>query len=160
MRLAASGLGLILLLSGCLLGGSTSSSGLAHPVGPTLARYGLRERCADEATCIDRAFEVARTIFHSLGERYDGPGDPAQPGVVPFTIDFDHDPPFDWRATDDVGPGGSGGTSGRISVDVTAILAGDGQAFAVIGGTGEGHAYVIPDDLARQLLDALFVPAD
>ncbi len=151
MRLAASGLGLILLLSGCLSAGSTTSSGLGHPVGPTLTEFGLRERCPPmEDSCSEHAFSVARTIFASLGDAHDRQGDVAQPAEPRFTIDFDHDPPFDWRATD------SGGTTGRIAVDVTSFLRGDGPAFAVIGGTGEGPAYLVPDELARQLVDALF----
>lgn len=152
MRFRASALGLVLLLSACLPFTSTSSSGLGHPVGPTLNQFGLRERCPPrEASCSDRAFSVARTTFASLGEPYEGPRDIAQPPAPRFTIDFDHDPPFDWRAAD-----GSGGSAGRISVDVTSFLRDDGPAFAVIGGMGDGPAYVVPDELARQLLDALF----
>ena len=53
---------------------STSSSGMSYPAGASLEQFGLRERCAGEGDCDERAMEAIRAALGRLG-----PGDPEHP---------------------------------------------------------------------------------
>ena len=157
MRLRS--IGLVLIIAGCALTTHTSSSGLGHPDERTLARFGLGLRChGEDASCMDRAVDLAAEIAISLGQPYAGPvaagpvaADRDQPSRL--VIDAAKDPPFEWRASDD-----TGGTTINISFDLTDVLDATGPAFAVIGVAGDPEApmYVVSDEHAVQLLESLF----
>jgi hypothetical protein len=143
------GVALAFLLAGCFAT-STTSSGISVPAGPDLDRFDLRERCGGgDPSCTDRAQDLISPILQSLGPA--NPPRPAPaPGVLPFTIQVDRDPPWDWRSSD-----GSVGTTSNVVIDLEALLAGNGDAVARIGGDDPG--YPIPAALAQQLIDALFI---
>jgi hypothetical protein len=143
----------VLALSACG-GGSVVGTGISVPTGPQLDELGLTERCVEprDSSCIDRALDLAEQILVNLGAAQP-PVDPSQPLLAPFTIQVDRDPAWEWRAGD-----GSGGRTAVAIFDLAPFLASRGRA--VIRIAGDDPAYPVPDDLARQLIDALFRAGD
>lgn len=140
---------LAILLAGCFAT-STTSAGISVPAGSDLDRFDLRERCGPrDSSCTDRALEIAGTILQSLGPA-NPPAPLPAPGLMPFTIQVDRDPAWEWRSAD-----GSGGSTANAVIDLDAFLSGDGDAVVRIGGDDPG--YPIPPALAQQLVDALFI---
>jgi hypothetical protein len=149
-------LGLALLVAGCPIT-SVGSSGIGYPVDPTLSHYGLRLRCTmpEDASCTDRALDIVGEAFPDLGGElppWPLPRDEAQPAIVPFVIEVQRDPPWDWRTIDE-----KGGRSGRAAIDLTQFLVGRGDAYVRFDESDP--AFTFPDRWAERLVDALFVPA-
>ncbi|MEP7082505.1 MAG: hypothetical protein ABI841_05965 [Chloroflexota bacterium] len=143
----------VLFLVGCGVT-STSSSGISYPVGPSLAKLHVRERCgAQDESCHERAQAVLDGVVGGLGAPVDdpavgAPNDPPSEGRLLIT--FDSEPPFAWTAE------GASGSAERVVVDVTGALRG-GQSYAVVG---DGLAYEVDAQQATDLLFALFVLTD
>lgn len=152
MRAAA--LLLVAALTGC---GATemAAEAIAYPVGPSLAQFGVRERCAgQDQSCQERAQEMVGQILGGLGTpvadpSMQAPDDPPPEGRLLIT--FDSQPPFEWEAAD-----GASGTAERVVIDVTGALRG-GQSYAVVG---PGLAYEVDAQQAEDLLFSLFVLTD
>ena len=140
------------MLCGCWVT-SVSSGGMSMPSGPTLAEFGVAERCGrQDPSCWEAAQQLVERILANLGEAIDDPpmdGPDAVPPVDRLIISFDSDPPFRWRSA----IGGDGETT-RAHVDLTDALDG-GVAYAVVG---DGLAFVVDAELTRRLIDTLFVP--
>lgn len=140
------------LLCGCWAT-SLSSGGMAMPGQPTLGELGVAERCAPaDPSCWEAAQELVEPILVNLGEAIDDPATDGPDAVPPgdrLIITFDSDPPFRWRSA----VGGDGETT-RAHIDLTDAVDG-GMAYAVVV---EGRAFVVDAELARRLLDVLFVP--
>ena len=143
---------LAMALVGCGVS-STTSSGITVPAGPQLNQFALAPRCpAGDASCTDRALELAEEMLRHL-EAPLPPADGAPTGtglVVPFTVQVDHDPSWEWRSAD-----GTSGSTGAATIDLEPFLAGRGPALVRIG--GDDPAYAAPGDLTQQLIDALFI---
>ena len=148
------GLALVLatLLGGCLAGTDDSVTGLHIPHDGILAQHGVERRCGHIGPeCRDEALENATNLISALGEPYHGPRERVD--VPDFEVFVDRNPAWQWVASD-----GSAGQSNRILFDLTAVLTGVGQPFAVIGGgDGDGPAFTIPDDIGQRVVEALFV---
>ena len=138
-----------LMLTSCL-GTSTVGYGLAVPAGPQLAEHGLAERCSEprDSSCTDQAFDIAERILVNLGAAQP-PVEPQASIEVPFIVQVDRDPPAEWRSTD-----GDGGEATLATIDLEPFLEGRGPALVRIGGDDPGYA--VPDQLARELIEALF----
>jgi hypothetical protein len=151
---AAAAIALAALLAGCGIT-SVSSSGIGHPVGPSLEELGLRQRCSGEdTTCNDRALEIIRELMRRLGPRAESPeAHPPRDGQPDglLLVTASSDPPFDFRAVDS-----AEGTTAEVVVDLTPSLTGGGNAYVVM----EPGAFEIGPEGAGALLDALFVPID
>ena len=150
----AAALLLVAVLAGC--GVTTTAGGaISYPVGPSLAEFGLRERCAGrDQSCQDRAQVMLGGILAELGPpavdpAMRAPDDPPPEGRL--LIIFDAEPPFEWQTVD-----GVSGTAERVVIDLTGVVDGS-QSYAVIG---PGEAYAIDAGQAAALLDALFVRVD
>ena len=154
--IAASAAGLVLALAGCGVT-SMTSSGITVPAGPAvLDPFGLRERCGPgpgSETCTDRALEVAGEMLQNLGNPLAPPSESTPPFVMPFAIQVDGDPAWEWRSAD-----GSGGSTPTATIDLEPFLSGSGDAIVRLAGDDRG--YPVPEDLAQQMVDALFVRAD
>lgn len=139
-----------MLLASCL-GPSVVGSGISVPAGPQLVEYELVERCGQpgDSSCTDRALDIAERILVNLGAAQP-PTDPQASLAVPFTIQVDRDPPWEWRASD-----GTGGQTAVAIVDLEPFLEGRGPALVRIGGDDPGYA--VPDELTRELIEALFL---
>lgn len=143
-----------ILLAGCGIT-STSSSGIGHPVGPSLDEFGVRQRCAGEdSTCNDRALEIIRGLLGGLGPRVEnpdaqGPMEGQPDGLL--IVSASSDPPFEFLVAD-----GTAGTTADVVVDLTPSIDGDGEPYVVM----DAGAFEIDPAAAAALLDALFVPLD
>jgi hypothetical protein len=144
----------IALLASACFAPTTTSTGISIPGDPTLGELGLRLRCVEpgDTSCTDRALEIAEAMLVRLGTALP-PTDPDDPLRVPFTIQVDRDPAWEWRSA-----GGPGGTTRMVAIDLEPFLAGRGDATARIN--GDDPRFGVPAGLTTQLLDALFVPED
>jgi hypothetical protein len=126
-------------------------TGISVPAGPQLVTYGLAERCGEpgDSSCTDRALDVAERMLVNLGPAQP-PTEPPASIAMPFTIQVDRDPAWTWRASD-----GSGGETAVAVIDLEPFLESRGPALVRIAGDDPGYA--VPDELARELLDALFL---
>jgi hypothetical protein len=143
----------VLLLAACF-GTTTGSSGISAPTGPTLAEFGLRERCVagGDLTCSERALEVAGRALAQLGPKIPDDGDGAD-ALVGLVVQVDRDPPWPWRAGD-----GNSGVVGSASFDLTSFVTGEGDAHVRLNGVA--GAYLLPDEAAQAMVEALWVRAD
>ena len=127
---------------------STSSSGMSYPAGESLEQFGLRERCAGEGDCDERAMEAIRAALGRLGPeirntpiRSNGvEAIPADRLYVEVTID----PMLEWRTT----TGAEGGVT-AFRVDLT-----DDNPYIVVA---PRYSFRLSDADAAAIRDALFV---
>ena len=126
---------------------------------------GIAERCASgEARCTDQAEALIPLISERLGDRYDGPGltdtrqvavpAEAEPEVPTLGVTFAREPPFRWTATSSDGETLTGEAT-AITVDVAPVLRGE-DPYAVVQTPQGPQRFLVPDDLAAQLFDALY----
>ena len=104
-----------------------TSSGISVPAGPQLDQFGLTAKCqGEDSSCTDRAMEIAEGMLQRLGPPLPPAPAPAAGAelVVPFTIQVDRDPPWEWRSTGS-GTDGSSGTVGMATIDVEPFLPGE-----------------------------------
>jgi hypothetical protein len=136
----------VVVVAGCGVSGS-SSGGMSYPAGPSLAQFGVRERCPQGGECSDRAMEAIRVALSRLGpEIQDAPitsnggdGPPADRLYVEIT----NDPMLEWRAT------GAEGNSSAFRIDLT-----DSDEYIVVA---PRLAFRLADVDAAAIRDALFV---
>ena len=144
----------LLVVAGCWAT-TTSSSGLGHPVGPSLEEFGFRQRCGDEdSSCTDRALDVIRQLLEDLGDRVEDPlAQPLTEGQPPgiLVITASSEPSFDFRTAD-----GSVGQTLEVALDVTPTVNGENASYVVM----PLGAFEIDPDGAAALVDALFVRLD
>ena len=150
--MAVIGLTLGVALTACGVTGLTSS-GISVPAGPQLGEFGLTPRCrGEDSSCTDRALEIAEETLQRLGPALP-PAEPPGAGaelIVPFTVQVDRDPPWEWRSSDE-----DGGSVAMATIDLEPYLAGRGDAIVRLGGDDPG--YPAPRELVELLVDALFV---
>ena len=153
MRPSRSLIGLVLGVSLAACGVSSGrSSGISVPAGPQLEEYGLAPRCqGQDSSCTDRAIEIAEEMLRQLGPPLPAAEAPAgdEAIVVPFTVQVDRDPPWEWRST-----GGNAGTAGMATIDLEQFLSGRGDALVRLDESDT--AYPVPGGLAEQLVETLF----
>ena len=159
---------IVVLLVGCgaLLGvGSSSSVGWADGAGAE--RFGLVPRCrTGEGDCADVAERViVDVLLANLGgpatntviTDFGGPRTEPAGGIETLDIQYSHDPPVSWRAMAADGSTATGTTT-QVVVDLAPFVRGTGQAYALVERNGQPTALQVPDAIARQLLDAVYVP--
>lgn len=129
------------------------SIGIGLPAADLRKGYDLDYRCPDGEPCFQQAQEALVRTLDAFGQPYLGEREVLAEGAeVPLRVEFTPSSPIRWLAA-----GGRTGEAEHISVDLTLLATGDGPAFAVLGSEfANDPAYVIPDELARAILDALF----
>jgi hypothetical protein len=135
-----------LMTTACLVTG-TSSGGISYPSGPSLAQFGLRDRCPQGGDCTQHATDAVKAALTQLGAIVEDPP-VTTTGVAPLPdrllIDVDSDPPFSWRAEN-----GAEGESVAVRVDLT-----DAIAYVVVA---PDTAFRLRDEDAAAIRDALFI---
>ena len=140
-------LALVTLTVGGCFATSTSSSGIGYPAGPSLAQFGLRERCPQGGDCSERAMEAVEAALGRLGAPIEDTaitttGGPTSPDRL--VVEVSGDPPLAWRSE-----GGAEGSGSVVRVDLT-----DGDPYVVVA---PRQAFRISGEDAAAILGALFV---
>lgn len=151
-------------------GGGSPSPSPSPPPGPfqltitgdALSTGGaLATKCPPEpadSDCLRQARETVRALVLSLGGPFGGRGIVSPDNVSvenTLPIVMSRDAPFDWLA--------QGGTvtdkTSRVVIDLAPLIAVTPDfAYAVVDSSFGPRRFVLPDELARQLLEILYVP--
>lgn len=126
---------------------STSTGGLSHPAGPSLAQFGVLERCQQGGDCTDRATDAVEAALTRLGAMIDDTAITSNGGVPPedrLYVEVTRDPQMEWRSET-----GVEGTSGGVMIDLT-----DDAPYVVVA---PGEAFRLGAADAAAIRDALFV---
>lgn len=131
-------------------------------VGDTITTGGaLQVKCPPEpadSPCLREALDTVRALTTSLGAPFGGrgivsPENPIVPNALPVVMS--RDVPFAWLAQD----GATTDQTGRIVIDLAPLIATTpGFAYAVVDSAAGPRRFVLPDELARQLLETLYIP--
>ena len=138
-----------LVLVGCAITG-TSSSGIGFPAGPSLAQFGLQERCGQrEGGCTERAMEAIESALERLGQQMeDTPittnGSDTPPPEDRLYIQVTYDPMHEWQSS-----AGPASTGGAFMFDLT-----DDNPYAVVA---PDQAFRLSAEDAAAIRNALFV---
>jgi hypothetical protein len=137
--------------------GDCVSIGIGMPAADLRKGYDLDYRCPGGDPCFREAQEALLAALDALGEPYQGQREVLAAGAeVPLRVEFQPSPAIRWLAA-----GNRTGMADHVSVDMTLLATGDGPAFAVVGPDfATDPAYVVADELAFAILDALFISAD
>jgi hypothetical protein len=109
-----------------------------------------------DSVCLGRARDTVQSLVTSLGGTFGGPGivnpnDVAIAETLPIVMS--RDVPFVWRAQD----GAATDATSLVAIDLAPLLAIEpGFAYAVVESSIGPRRYVLPDGLARQLLETLY----
>lgn len=109
-----------------------------------------------DSTCLRRARDTVQALVTSLGGVFGGPGivnpnDVAIAETLPIVMS--RDVPFDWLAQE----GAATDKTSLVVIDLAPLLAIEpGFAYAVVDSSSGPRRFVLPDGLARQLLDTLY----
>ena len=128
---------------------------------PETAGGALGEKCPPEpadSACLQTARDTARALILSLGGPFEGRGIVATTNLsventYTLPVVIDRDVPFPWLA--------QGGTTtdetGSAVIDLAPLIAVEpGFAYAVVDSAAGPRRFVLPDQLARQLLETLY----
>jgi hypothetical protein len=131
-------------------------------IGDALTTGGaLNTKCPPEpadADCLRVARDTVRALILSLGGPFGGrgivsPDDIAVANTLPIVMT--RDVPFDWLAQE----GAATDRTSRVVIDLAPLIAMEpGFAYAVVESAAGPRRFVLPDELARQLLETLYVP--
>ena len=111
-----------------------------------------------DAPCLRDALDTVRALATTLGGPYGGRGIVSTanlnaPNTLP--IQMFRDVPFAWLAQN----GSATDVTDRIVLDLAPLLASPpGFAYAVVDSAAGPRRFVLPDELARQLLETLYEP--
>jgi hypothetical protein len=127
---------------------STSSSGMSYPAGPSLEQFGLRERCAGEGDCDERAMEAIRAALGRLGpEILNTPIRSNGVEAIPedrLYVEVTIDPMLEWHTS----TGAEGGVT-AFRVDLT-----DENPYVVVA---PRYSFRLSEADAAAIREALFV---
>jgi len=136
----------VVAIAGCGVSGS-SSGGMSYPAGPSLAQFGVRERCPQGGDCSDQAMEAIRVALSRLGPEMQNAPITSNGGDAPpedrLYVEITNDPMLEWRAT------GAEGSSAAFRIDLT-----DSDEYIVVA---PRLAFGLADVDAAAIRDALFV---
>jgi hypothetical protein len=119
----------------------------------------LSTKCPPEpadSDCLRRARDTVRALVLSFGGPFGGrgivtPDDIAVANTLPLVMS--RDVPFDWLAAD----GSVKDTTSKVAIDLAPLIAvTPGFAYAVVDSALGPRRFVLPDELARQLLETLY----
>lgn len=129
-------------------------------IGDALTTGGaLSTKCPPEpgdAECLRKARDTIRALVLSLGGPFAGrgivtPSDVAVANTLPLVMT--RDVPFDWLAQE----GAVKDQTARVAIDLAPLIAmSPGFAYAVVDSAAGPRRFVLPDELARQLLETLY----
>jgi hypothetical protein len=130
-------------------------------VGDALSTGGaLSPRCPPEDTesqCVRDAVDTIRALATSLGGPFGGRGIVSTENVAvtdTLPIVMQRDVPFPWLAQN----GAVTDQTPRIVVDLAPLIAAEkGFAYAVVDSAAGPRRFVLPDELAGQLLETLYI---
>lgn len=111
-----------------------------------------------DSDCLRQALDTVRALTTSLGGPFGGrgivsPQDTAVANTLPVVMT--RDVPFPFIAQD----GGVTDQTDRIVIDLAPLLATEPAfAYAVVDSSAGPRRFVLPDQLARQLLETLYTP--
>ena len=123
----------------------------------------LTTRCPPEPSdsdCLRQALDTVRALTTSLGGPFGGrgivsPDNLAVPNTNTLPIVMSRDQPFPWLAQE----GSATDQTDRIVIDLAPLLASPAAfAYAVVDSAAGPRRFVLPDQLARQLLETLYDP--
>jgi hypothetical protein len=123
----------------------------------------LTTRCPPEpaeSDCLRQALDTVRALTTSLGGPFGGrgivsPDNLAVPNTNTLPIVMSRDQPFPWLAQE----GSATDQTDRIVIDLAPLLASPAAfAYAVVDSAAGPRRFVLPDQLARQLLETLYDP--
>jgi hypothetical protein len=138
-------------LAGCFVT-STTTSGIGYPAGPSLEKFGLRERCPEGGDCTQRAMDAIEAALGRLGPELVNPpitspgGAPAAEPVPPdrLYVEITVDPMLEWQAAT-----GAAGSGSAFRVDLT-----DDRPYVVVA---PRLSFRLNDADAAAIRDALFL---
>ncbi len=119
----------------------------------------LSTKCPPEpadSDCLRKARDTVRALILSLGGPFGGrgivtPDDVAIANTLPLVMS--RDVPFDWLAQD----GTVKDQTSKVAIDLAPLIATTpGFAYAVVDSAAGPRRFVLPDELARQLLETLY----
>ncbi len=119
----------------------------------------LSAKCPPEpadSDCLRRARDTVRALILSLGGPFGGrgivtPEDVAVENTLPLVMS--RDVPFDWLAEN----GALKDSTSKVALDLAPLIATTpGFAYAVVDSASGPRRFVMPDELARQLLETLY----
>jgi hypothetical protein len=123
----------------------------------------LTTRCPPEPTdsdCLRQALDTVRALTTSLGGPFGGrgivsPENLSVPNTNTLPIVMSRDQPFPWLAQE----GSATDQTDRIVIDLAPLIASPAAfAYAVVDSSAGPRRFVLPDQLARQLLETLYDP--
>ncbi|HET9458264.1 MAG TPA: hypothetical protein VFO78_13040 [Candidatus Limnocylindrales bacterium] len=131
-------------------------------VGDALSTGGaLAPRCPPEDTesqCVRDALDTIRALATTLGGPFAGRGIVSTENVAvanTLPVVMERDVPFPWLAQE----GAITDQTPRIVIDLAPLVAIEkGFAYAVVDSAAGPRRFVLPDELAGQLLETLYVP--
>lgn len=148
-------------------GGSPSPSPSVEPgpfeltlIGDALTTGGaLSTNCPPDpadSDCLRNARDTVRALVLTLGGPFGGrgivtPDNVAVPNTLPLAMS--RDVPFDWLAQE----GAAKDQTSKVVIDLAPLIAVEpGFAYAVVDSASGPRRFVLPDQLARQLLETLY----
>ena len=109
-----------------------------------------------DSDCLRRTRDTVRALILTLGGPFGGrgivnPDDVAVPNTLPIAME--RDVPFDWLAQE----GAAKDLTSKVVLDLAPLMAIEpGFAYAVVDSVQGPRRFVLPDQLARQLLETLY----
>ena len=134
---------------------------LSFVADPGVTNGALSSNCPVDQSddpCVGRAVDTVRALVSTLGGPFEGKGivstnDPLVTNALPVVVE--RDMPFTWLAQQ----GTTTDQTERVVIDLAPLLANPkGFAYAVVDAAGGGvRRFVLPDELAGQLLETLYI---
>jgi hypothetical protein len=109
-----------------------------------------------DSDCLRKARDTVRALVLTLGGPFGGrgivtPEDVAVPNTLPLAMS--RDVPFDWLAQE----GAATDLTSKVVIDLAPLIAIEpGFSYAVVDSAAGPRRFVLPDQLARQLLETLY----